>query len=224
VSLATAYSWKHTPEVLRLADAPERIAAGDRGLAITLVKFIKDVWDVQHQAGAANGPPGPPPVRVEVANSASKSSYSFKTYSTLSNHASAPQLDTDEDSLESSSTETHQASVAQFYGLQNEIDYKQDVREAYINEDYSSQSYHRAPPISAARRADIILWLEAIGVVSASTATRRAVHSSAHAARRHERIDPLSDPWCNGVLLSELAAVLCKNGAKNLVKEVAFSS
>jgi hypothetical protein len=110
---------------------------------------------------------------------------------------------------------------ARFHGSNKKTD---EVNEKSINENCSVQINYRMPPISAACRADIILWLESIGVVSASSARRRSVHSSAHAACRHEHMDPLSDPWCNGVLLSELAAVLCKNGAKTLVKEVTFTS
>lgn len=86
-----------------------------------------------------------------------------------------------------------------------------------------ARSPGREPALSAPMRAEIILWLEALGVYSASVSYRRLhytpVAGVASSVRRPD-LPPLEDPWCNGVLLCELAAVLCKTGDRSLVKEV----
>lgn len=87
------------------------------------------------------------------------------------------------------------------------------------------QSPAAPPPLSPQQRAEIIVWLEGLGVYSASVSHRR-IHYAAPDAGGHFSVDkrleltPFQDPWCNGVLLSELAAVLCKSGDKSIIKEV----
>lgn len=81
-----------------------------------------------------------------------------------------------------------------------------------------------AVTLSPQIRAEIILWLEAKGVYSASATFRRMHYAAASnkEGSRHvpQKLSPLEDPWCNGVLLCELAAVLCKTGDRSLIKEV----
>lgn len=192
-------------------------------MAIALVKFIKDVWEAEQQHPPRQSAPPFGPGSNESSNAVSSVSVRTATARSGGPQASTP-------------TDRHNrikyAPTSMKYEQENQINHREQF--SYSSHDSDSFSDNRAvlqsipiprvAPISAARRADIILWLESLGVTSACTARRRTVHSSAHAHCRSERMDPLSDPWCNGVLLSELAAVLCKAGNKRMIKEVLFSS
>ena len=78
--------------------------------------------------------------------------------------------------------------------------------------------------LSPQQRAEIILWLENRGVYSASASYRRTHRTpqdkDEYGTLVKKELSPLDDPWCNGVLLCELAAVLCKTGDRSLIKEV----
>ena len=85
-----------------------------------------------------------------------------------------------------------------------------------LKRDHLTDHHVVDPPLPTFLRAEIISWLNFIGVNSSSSAARQRKDGSSSTSRP----SPLEDPWCNGVLLSELAAVLCKNADRNMVKEV----
>ena len=222
------------PQDLRQSDASDRIAGGDEETALTLLYYIRDVFERKRDEASENDS------RAERIRYPSKSVHAHSVSSSaarpderLSKAPSKPHIISPPKTRSATGPSPH-ANSGQSIHPSCEVKMNRFADKAapavrpssapHMSSSVNARSLSSSAPCSVPSadpigsalptevRAEIIKWLEAIGVTSASSVVRRREDGS--------RPAPLEDPWCNGVMLSELAAVLCKNGDRSMVKEV----
>jgi hypothetical protein len=215
------------PQDLRQSDASDRISGGDKETALTLLYFIREVFEQKRIESSERDSDVPRIIRPSKATLVRNSSSWQQEESDLPLKPRAVSPPKTRSVARPSASHRSSGSIHDSCEIKmnRPADKGTSPRRCASAPRMPSgsaqtrRSVSPAPPadvigssLPTEVRAEIIRWLETIGVTSASSAVRHREDGS--------RPAPLDDPWCNGVMLSELAAVLCKNGDRSLVKEV----